>query len=193
MGVVVSPFGNPALPTGPASGDLAGTYPAPTVAAAHLVGATGGTVTISDQITGDTADRFRVEAGGTVRWGGGAAGPDIDLYRAAPGLLQTDNNLSVLGAFTTAGPLSVTTVGKGLQVKEGSGGKQGTAVLVAGAVVVATTGVTATSRILLTSQVDGGTPGFLRITARTPGVSFTITSSNGADTSTVAYQVFEPA
>jgi len=41
-------------------------------------------------------------------------------------------------------------------------------------------------------NADGGTPGWLRVSARTPGTSFTITSSSGTDTSTVAYQIFEP-
>lgn len=88
---------------------------------------------------------------------------------------------------------SVKTAGKGLRVKEGSNAKQGTAVLVAGTLVVANTAVTATSRIFLTSQVDGGTPGFVRVSARVAGTSFTITSSNAADTSTIGYQIFEPA
>ncbi len=79
-----------------------------------------------------------------------------------------------------------------LSVAEGSNAKQGTATLVAGTVTVANTSVTANSRIFLTSQVDGGTPGFLRVSARVAATSFTITSSNGADTSTVAYLITEP-
>jgi len=81
----------------------------------------------------------------------------------------------------------------GLQVKEGSNCKQGVATLVGGTVTVSNTSVTANSRIFLTAQSDGGTPGFLRVSARTAGTSFTITSSSGSDTSVVAYQIFEPA
>lgn len=81
----------------------------------------------------------------------------------------------------------------GVQVKEGSNCKQGVATLVGGTVVVSNTSVTANSRIMLTSQSDGGTPGFLRVSARTAGTSFTITSSSGTDTSVVAYEIFEPA
>lgn len=91
------------------------------------------------------------------------------------------------------GSIAVNTAGKGLQVREGANAKQGVATLVAGTVVVANTSVTATSRIMLTSQVDGGTPGFLRVSTRAVGTSFTILSSSAADTSTVAYQIFEPA
>lgn len=70
--------------------------------------------------------------------------------------------------------------------------KRGTAVLVGGTVTVSDTSVTADSRILLTSQVDGGTVGFLRVSARTAGTSFVITSSSATDTSTVAYEINEP-
>lgn len=70
--------------------------------------------------------------------------------------------------------------------------RSGRAVLAAGTVVVADTQITANSNIQLTSQVDGGTPGFLRVSARSAGVSFTILSSNAADTSTVAYTITEP-
>jgi Pectate lyase superfamily protein len=82
--------------------------------------------------------------------------------------------------------------GYGFAVVEGSNCKQGAVALVSGSKVVSNTSVTANSRILLTSNVDGGTPGWLRVSARTPGTSFTITSSSGTDTSTVAYQIFEP-
>jgi hypothetical protein len=68
----------------------------------------------------------------------------------------------------------------------------GRAVLVGGTVTVAYTGTTAASNILVTCQIPGGTPGFLRISARVVGTSFTILSSSGTDTSTVAYMVIEP-
>lgn len=97
------------------------------------------------------------------------------------------------GSLFSIGNIQVTAAGAGLRVKEGSNAKQGTAVLVAGSVVVSNTAVTATSRIFLTSQVDGGTPGFVRVSARTAATSFTITSSSATDTSTVAYEIFEPA
>lgn len=88
--------------------------------------------------------------------------------------------------------VDVAAAGQGLKVAEGSNAKQGTAVLAAGSAVVSNTSVTASSRIFLTSNADGGTPGWLRVSARTAGTSFTITSSSGTDTSTVAYEIFEP-
>lgn len=87
--------------------------------------------------------------------------------------------------------LQISTLGKGLQVKTGTNSKLGTAVLSGGTVTVSNTSVTANSRIFLTSQVDGGTVGFLRVTAKTNGTSFVITSSSILDTSTVAWMIVE--
>lgn len=70
--------------------------------------------------------------------------------------------------------------------------RHGVATLTAGSVTISDSTVTASSRILLTSQVDGGTPGWLRVSARTASTSFTITSSSGTDTSTVAWMMVEP-
>ena len=81
--------------------------------------------------------------------------------------------------------------GGGMAVAEGSNAKQGVATLVAGTVTVANTSITATSRIFLTTQTPGGTPGWLQVSARVVGTSFTILSSNALDTSVVAYEIFE--
>lgn len=92
---------------------------------------------------------------------------------------------------SSTGNVKISTLGKGLQIKTGVNSKIGTAVLVAGTVTVANTSVTANSLIFLTSQVNGGTPGFLRITAKTASTSFVITSSSNTDTSTVAWNIIE--
>jgi hypothetical protein len=110
--------------------------------------------------------------------------------RVLLGAAATDN---VTDAVQVTGNLAINTLGNGLRVKEGANAKMGTAVLVAGTLVVANTSVTANSRILLTTNTVGGTAGFLVVSARTPGTSFTILSSNVADTSTVAWQIFEPS
>ncbi|MFF7198189.1 hypothetical protein ACFZAM_31335 [Streptomyces sp. NPDC008079] len=68
----------------------------------------------------------------------------------------------------------------------------GRVVLTAGVAVVATTAVTAASNIYVMSQADGGTPGWLRISARVPGASFTVRSSSTTDLSTVAWRIHEP-
>ncbi len=63
----------------------------------------------------------------------------------------------------------------------------GQAVLVGGTATVSNGFVFNTSNIILTSQIDGGGVGFLRVSSRVAGVSFTITSSSATDTSTVAW------
>lgn len=83
-------------------------------------------------------------------------------------------------------------LGTGIKVVEGTNATMGTAVLVAGTVTVNTTSVTANSRIFLMPQTFGGTAGLLNISARVAGTSFTITSLNVLDTSTIAWLIVEP-
>jgi hypothetical protein len=97
------------------------------------------------------------------------------------------------GSITIDGSLIARNLGYGVSIKEGSNAKMGTATLTAGSATVSTTAVAANSRIFLTSNTDGGTPGWLRVSARTAGTSFTITSSSATDTSTVAWIIFDPA
>jgi len=132
----------------------------------------------------DAQNRFAIDGIGDIRWGSGAAAADVRLSRGGAGLL------SVLTA-----DLLVSTVGKGMRIKEGSNAKMGTATLVGGTVTVANTSVTANSRIQLTVQSLGTVtaPKAVAVTARTAGTSFTITSADATDTSVVAYELVEPA
>ncbi len=140
----------------------------------QAAGTQAGTTFSANTVTGSTGEFNHISGGGYS-----LVGPFNADFSGFPGGVQF-------------GDVDVTVAGAGLRVKEGRNCKQGTAVLVAGTVTVADTVVTASSRIFLTSQADGGTPGFLRVSARTPGTSFTITSSSRADTSLVAYEIFEP-
>jgi hypothetical protein len=84
---------------------------------------------------------------------------------------------------------------KGIQMFTGlaSDCRAGQVVLSGATTTVGTTAVTAKSLIFLSSIKEGGTPGFLRISAIVAGSSFTIKSSNGAsDTSTVSWMIVEP-
>jgi hypothetical protein len=141
-----------------------------------------GSVAWKQKVNGDTSSRWVLLADGSMQWGPGNAGQDTMFKRSAAGVMSI-----------TQGSFSVTTAGQGLAVKEGANAKQGTATLAAGTVVVSNTSVTANSRIFLTAQTSGAAPGALRVSARTAGTSFTITSTSGTDTSLVAYQIFEPA
>lgn len=64
----------------------------------------------------------------------------------------------------------------------------GTVSLSSGTAVVSSSIVTSSSKIFVAAQ-DNNTTGALRISARTPGTSFTITSSVGTDHGLVAYEV----
>jgi len=136
---------------------------------------------IKSVVAGDTVSRWVVGVGGRLNWGDGSHPTDTALYRAAAGVLRTDQALSV---------------GQGLRITEGSNGRMGTAVLNGSAeVTVATTAVTARSRVFLTVQAPAGTsatPGVAHVANRTPGASFTIRATAG-DTSTVAWLIVEPA
>lgn len=97
------------------------------------------------------------------------------------------------GTIVAAGDVKVGTVGKTLYVKEGTNAKMGTSSLVAGSAVVNTTAVTASSRIFLTPQNTSGTAGAVSVSARTAGTSFTMTSTSGTDTRSIAWLIIEPA
>jgi len=93
------------------------------------------------------------------------------------------------------GNLIIGTAGKGLQVKEGTNAKMGTAVLNGiTEVTVATTGVTATSRVFLSVETPGGTVGGLAyVSSRIAGTSFGVKSLTIGDTSTIAWLIVDPA
>lgn len=71
------------------------------------------------------------------------------------------------------------------------GSAWGAATLDGGEVEVEADEVTADSLIFLSAQ-DDQTIGTLRVSARTPGAGFTITSSDGADRGLVAWEIKEP-
>lgn len=144
--------------------------------------AAGGDNAFVITVDGEANGRFYMDGSGFHSWGaGGASAPDTTMYRAAANQLATDDDFLVNAA------------GKGFRVKEGSNAKMGVSTLVGGTVVVSNTSVTANSRIFLTCQTPGGTPGFLRVSARTASTSFTILSSSGTDTSVVGWLILEPA
>lgn len=108
--------------------------------------------------------------------------------------VATTSALNQVAEMNNVGDLILPLVGGGLKIKEGTNSKMGWATLSSGTATINTTKVTANSRIFLTNNSPSGTPGFLYISARTAGTSFTVTSSAGAaDTSTFAWIIFEPA
>ena len=85
------------------------------------------------------------------------------------------------------------TAGAGFKIAEGSDARMGKSTLVGGTVTVSNATITNNTRIFLTNQNGAGTPGFLYVSARSAGTSFTITSSSGTDTSDVAWLLVEPS
>ena len=131
---------------------------------------------------GDSYAEFR--AGSTnIRWAAQGAVSNLDCQVVPKGT----------GVLASTGAISVTTTGKGLQVKEGSNAKQGvTSAMISGSVTVSNTSVTANSRILYSRGTAGGMLGNVSLT-QSAGVGFTLTSSSATETSSFVYQIFEPA
>ena len=149
---------------------------------------TGTSTVFGAATTGDTFNRVELDADGGIRFGSGAGATDTTLSRAGVGTLRVVNAQLQI----STGNLDVLTAGSGLKVAEGSNAKQGTFTLTGGTTqAVPNTAVTANSRIFLTAQVVGGTPGIIGVNSRTPGTSFTVFCV-ATDTSTYAYEIFEP-
>lgn len=91
------------------------------------------------------------------------------------------------------GGWALKTLGAGLRVAEGTGGRQGiSTAMVAGSVAVSLSSIAANSRVVYSRATLGGTPGHISCTV-TAGTGFTLTSSSSTETSTFTYQVFDPA
>lgn len=132
---------------------------------------------------------------------GTSSGPLIgQLSYAVSGTSGTNATISNAITWDTSGDVTfpsgsllITTAGKGINIKGGSNARVGTgAVLSGGTVTVSTTAVATGDIILLSCTAAGGTQGIPRISAISSGTSFTITSSNGADTSTYSWVIVRP-
>lgn len=125
-----------------------------------------------------------IRSGTTAQWADTTVGADGEV---APVL-----GLGEVGIDTTTGDIKVgdgTTAFAALprHVKA----RTGRTTLVAGTKVVTDAGITAASNIFLTVQSLGTVTAAkaVAVTARSNGVSFTITSSDNTDTSVVAYLI----
>ncbi len=93
------------------------------------------------------------------------------------------------GIFNTSNTYTAAQTFAKVNVTTGSNASAGTATLSSGTITVNTTAVTANSIILITVQETGTQNGRLRVSARTAGTSFTITSSDASDNCVVAWQI----
>lgn len=135
---------------------------------------TGPTATPVDTFAVPTDVAGNLTVGGYLAAASGQSGGQWNIWDGAPKALN-------LGS-----------AGGGIAIAEGANARLGVATLAAGSATVANTSITANTRIAVFRQQPGGTLGHLSVT-RTAGTSFTITSSSGSDTSTVAWVLFEPA
>lgn len=92
-----------------------------------LVGATAGTITLTDRVVGDplAQPRFSLTAGGTMSWGPGGGAIDVSIQRTGAGLLQLggpghvwDNTNSILklSGSTTQGAIQLLSQGNPFSV-----------------------------------------------------------------------------
>jgi hypothetical protein len=134
----------------------------------------------------------------TVNTVAGTSTVSLPTAITTPGSLTTTTSLTAtLGNITaTNGNLVFGTAGNKISAPAATttaagANSFGRVSLTAGSAVVATTAITATSIVLLTNQVLGtvAAPFPLGVTARTAGTSFTITSSDGTDTSTIGWVI----
>lgn len=181
--------------------DLAGTGTA--AQGIFLTSTSGGTTgPLLHLRNGGTGALVQVAADGDLDFGSGTGATDTKLYRSGNNALETPGffamgsgqsggQFSIFG--NAANSLRLGSGGGGIAIAEGANARMGVSTLVAGTVTVANTSITANTRIFLTCQTPGGTPGFLRVSARVAATSFTIISSSGTDTSTVGWLLVEPA
>jgi hypothetical protein len=121
---------------------------------------------------------------------GGTTGTGAQVLATSPTIVTP----TLSGDTTVTGNLKLTTVTKGIYVKEGTNATMGTVALNGSTEVTVTTNkVTANSRIFITANTVGGTPlGVAYVSSRNAGTSFGIKGA-ATDTSTVAWMIIEPA
>ena len=127
--------------------------------------------------------------------GNTATGTDISTGNIGIGIANPTANFHVLGSTKLQGSVTLPDAGNGILIKEGVNATMGVVTLVSGTATINTAKVTANSRIILDIQSLGTVtvPTTVGTTSRMPGVSFTITSANPADTSVISWIIFEPA
>lgn len=137
------------------------------------------------EATDQTVDLKGADGSGTNNDGDGAKITGGDAYNLSGNGVGGDVSLTPGLGFGTGKNGSI-------KIADGADRNMGVASLVGGTVTVNSSIVTADSRIFLTHENNSGTPGFVTISARTAGTSFTITSSSATDTSTIAWLIVEP-
>jgi len=172
---------------------------------------TGNTTSGSNVIDG-IADTSEINIDDYVYFSSGFdfSQPDMRvLAKTANTLTVTSNATSTQTGVTISTPdpvfetfgrsldneLIISVAGKGISIKEGTNARAGVVTLVAGTATVSTTVVATNSRIKTDIQSLGTvtTPKAVGVSARVPGTSFTIMSSDNTDTSVIYWEIGQPA
>ncbi|WP_220017912.1 hypothetical protein [Candidatus Rhabdochlamydia oedothoracis] len=102
---------------------------------------------------------------------------------------------TILNSSASISGVAISELGAGFLIKEGSNARMGVVTLSAGTATVLNSTVTANTRIFLTvnRQSSLNLLGFLRVSGRTPGVSFSISTGIALDFgSVVSWLLIEP-
>lgn len=183
MNITAASSQNIIMQMGDSSGATRVTFRDSTATEIAFIASTGaffsGSIGTSNTATALTLSANSIDATGSD------ANVDISLTPQGTGNVDVvTGNLDI-----QAGNLQLTGAATQLQMEGGAVTDFiGSAVLVAGSVVVANTNIAANDLILLSRSTSGGTPGNLSYVI-SAGASFTINSSSGTDTSTIAYVI----
>lgn len=107
------------------------------------------------------------------------------------GALSIGSSSNTYKLDVTGGHIGIMTLGSTLRIASGTNGCIGSATLSAGTVTVSTAAIATGDLIFITCTAAGGVQGFVREGTITDGISFTLVSSNIADTSTYNWVILK--
>ncbi|HEV3269396.1 MAG TPA: hypothetical protein VGZ69_01965 [Candidatus Rhabdochlamydia sp.] len=128
-------------------------------------------------------------------WTTSANGTAIAFHITPNTTIVQEERVRILNTSASVSGVAASDLGAGFLIKEGSNARMGLAQLVSGNATIANTTITANTRIFLTNNDQDALSiiSFMRVTGRTPGVSFSISSGITGDVSQVAWLLIEPA
>lgn len=137
----------------------------------------------------------QITVGNLITGGGTGFTEGSVVFADSTGSLATDptnlafndsTNVFTAGAVTSLGNVIMSTAGTGVQIKEGSNARMGTATLASGTVTVSNTSITANTRVFVSRASKGSSTaiGELSVPTQTASTSFVITALKPADGTT---------